>query len=419
VSHHGTTQGDRALAQPLPMRLRSRASSSAASGTASSSSSSASSSSSPGPPAGALPIVLEGETEVPLHGSSRLSFAQQKATQRVAFTAPSLLKYAFSVGAGDACALFYPIPVARGRSRILVRRGRNFATGRPMSRAALVAKHLENNVVFDQDMAFLRGQEARLQALKPDGWGGAWRQRQHGGSGGSGTSDATTAASGGEGSAGYVMPAEADRFVISFRKQLDSAAGALPWRSPPSRGRAHDAPLPRATLLDRYEQHTKHCAVCSEALELTDRLVGLCDASVQLASMATLVAVATAPVTAAATATAAASAAAAASYAATLRLGFLSAAGAAAFSTALLRAYVVGPTVGALSTRAAAAPLATAAASLAALFLLRPAPLFASRLVAVGLPLVTAGCAAHARRALRALRARFVYTEEAKALQTS
>ena len=48
-----------------------------------------------------------------------------------------------------------------------------------------------------------------------------------------------------------------------------------------------------------------------------------------------------------------------------------------------------------------------------------PTPLFASRLVAVGLPLVTSGCAAHARRALRALRARFVYTEEAKALQAS
>ena len=59
-----------------------------------------------------------------------------------------------------------------------------------------------------------------------------------------------------------------------------------------------------------------------------------------------------------------------------------------------------------------------AAASLLALALLRPAPL-AARLVTVALPLATAGCAAHARGALRALRARFVYTEEAKALQTS
>ena len=73
-------------------------------------------------PDGSRPILLEGETEVPLHGSSRLSFAQQKAKQRVSFEAPSLLSYSFSVGAGDACALFYPVPVARGRSCIAATR---------------------------------------------------------------------------------------------------------------------------------------------------------------------------------------------------------------------------------------------------------------------------------------------------------
>ena len=36
---------------------------------------------------------------------------------------PYLRRYAFSVGAGDAVALFYPIPVRRGASRVLVRRG--------------------------------------------------------------------------------------------------------------------------------------------------------------------------------------------------------------------------------------------------------------------------------------------------------
>ena len=64
-----------------------------------------------------------------------------------------MLSYKFSVASGDACALFYPIPVSRGRSRVLVRRARNFATRRAMTTAALVAKHLENNVVFDQDSA--------------------------------------------------------------------------------------------------------------------------------------------------------------------------------------------------------------------------------------------------------------------------
>ena len=41
-----------------------------------------------------------------------------------------------------------------------------------------VSPHLENNIVFDQDMAFLCGQEARLQALRADGWGGAWRAKR-------------------------------------------------------------------------------------------------------------------------------------------------------------------------------------------------------------------------------------------------
>ena len=100
-----------------------------------------------------------------------------------------------------------------------------------------------------------------------------------------------------------------------------------------------------------------------------------------------------------------------------LRLAGLTAVAAAAYSGALLRAYVVGPTVGALSTRAAAAPLAAAAAALLALAA-RPRGL-AARAVALLLPLATAGCATHARRALTRLRARFVYTEEAKQLQDS
>ena len=96
VSHHGTSQGDRALAQPLPVSFK-RGKTDAATG---------------------LPLAFAGETEVPLHGSSRLGFKQQKAKQRVDFQAPSLLSYKFSVAAGDACALFYPIPVSRGRSRV-------------------------------------------------------------------------------------------------------------------------------------------------------------------------------------------------------------------------------------------------------------------------------------------------------------
>jgi phenylpropionate dioxygenase-like ring-hydroxylating dioxygenase large terminal subunit len=359
VSHHGTVQGDRSLAQPLTTKVRISAEAAD----------------------GALPLGFVGTTEVPLHASSRLSFAQQKAEQKVEFTAPSLLSYKFSVGAGDALALFYPIPISRGRSRVLVRRGRNFATERKMSTTALVAKHLENNIVFDQDMAFLRGQEARLQAISPDGWGGAWR------------------AAAISGTTGYVMPADADKFVISFRKQLDRVASALPWLSPPpSPQSAHEPPLPRRALLDRLEQHTKHCAVCMAALHLTERCLRLSRVAAQAALMAALAALA--------------------SRAPPSPLFLLSCAlGATAYSSFLLRAYVVGPVVGALSNRVAAVPLAAAAVLLAACAT-RPASA-AAHVCAVTMPLTIAGAAIWATQALEMLRARFIYTEEAKVLQIS
>lgn len=363
VSHHGTVQGDRSLAQPLETNLKRAPSVLHGDGGAAT------------PP---LPLAFSGETEVPLHASSRLSFTQQTVKQSVTFTAPSLLSYKFSVAAGDACALFYPIPTFRGKSRILVRRGRNFATGRTMRRVDVVAKHLENNIVFDQDMAFLRGQEARLQAMRPDGWGGAWRA--------------------GSSSPGYVMPAQADRFVISFRKQLASVADALPWLSPPDAQAAHAAPLPRRLLLDRYEQHTKHCAVCSEALALTERWIRISQLVSQAALMAALVSLASAAVP-------------------PWRFGAMCALSAAAYSIGLLRTYVVGPVLGAMSNRKATTPLVAAAAYVAAALTGRSAPMLHA--CSFLLPATTAVFGAYAAHALDGLRARFVYTEEAKALQDS
>ena len=388
VSHHGTVQGNRDLAQPLATRVRTASLNATSSG--------------------GLPLGFDGETEVPLHASTRLGFAQQTARQRVTFTAPSLLTYRFSVAAGDACALFYPIPVARGRSRILVRRARNFATDRPMTRAALVAKHLENNVVFDQDMAFLRGQEARLQSMHPDGWGGAWRAHSRtdasavsapGGTGGGGANRGRSDGSGGSGGRGYVMPAEADRFVIAFRKQLDDVAATLPWRSQPNAHAAYAPTLPRTALLDRYEQHTKGCAHCLHALALTEQCIRVATVTAQLSAMAALVAVVSRAVPPA-------------------RFLLLCATAASAFSAMLLRAYVVGPVIGALSNRVAATPFGAAALALACRALLPSAGPVAHACAAL-LPLITAGCAAWSARALERLRSRFLFTEEAKALQDS
>ena len=389
VSHHGTTQGDRASAAPLEMSVAAR---------------------------GEGGMGFEGETAVPLHGSARLGIAQVKRVrQRVEFLAPSRVGYYFSVGAGDACALFYPIPTRRGHSRVLVRRGRNFATERRMGPAQLVAKHLENNVrrarrekrararafltsarasgiydaqvVFDQDMAFLRGQESRLQSNRADGFGSSWRTD-------------------------YVMPTDADRFVINYRKQLDTAGAAMPWRSPPDAAAASAAALPRTALLDRYHQHTVHCATCSAALALVERLIARSRAVAIAAAFAALTQLALLP-------------AGGAGAAATRDVfAALCALGAASYSTGLVRAYVVGPVVGGLRNSVAAAPGVSgavailASAALRAVFGARHAS-SARTAFAFVVPAVTGACALVAARALEQLKARFIFTEEAKALQDS
>jgi len=347
VSHHGTVQGNRELAQPLSTKIRSLAT---------------------------TPVGFEGVTEVPLHASTRLGFSQQKAVQRVLF-APSLLQYHFSVPAGDACALFYPVPTSRGHSRVLVRRGRNFATERKMGTAQLIAKHLENNVVFDQDMAFLRGQEARLQQAGNDGWGGAWRER-------------------------YVMPAKSDRFVITFRKQLDAAAAALPWLSKPTLAQ----PLPRRVLLDRYGQHTRHCPTCSGALSTVEKLLKYSSYAQGLGAMATFACLA-------------------GSTPPALPFFIACTLGPLAFSASLLTTDVVGPVVGAVPTSVAAAPAIAAVLLTAVSAIVAAVAPAASRVLGCVLgsllPLTTAICASKIARMLSTLRDRFIYTEEAKAIQDS
>ena len=83
----------------------------------------------------------------------------------------------------------------------------------------------------------------------------------------------------------------------------------------------------------------------------------------------------------------------------------------------LLRTYVVGPVLGAMSNRKATTPLVAAAAYVAAALTGRSAPMLHA--CSFLLPATTAVFGAYAAHALDGLRARFVYTEEAKALQDS
>ena len=58
-------------------------------------------------------------------------------------------------------------------------------------------------------------------------------------------------------SAGYFIPAPADRCIVALRKWL-AAHAHVPGPLPP-------AETVRATLLDRWTQHTSHCVHCQAA----------------------------------------------------------------------------------------------------------------------------------------------------------
>ncbi len=60
----------------------------------------------------------------------------------------------------------------------------------------------------------------------------------------------------------YMMPTQMDRAVTAFRRWLSEHAGPLQY-DPRSSRAAVQQELSREQLLDRYNQHVKHCTVCS------------------------------------------------------------------------------------------------------------------------------------------------------------
>ncbi|EFN58973.1 hypothetical protein CHLNCDRAFT_137587 [Chlorella variabilis] len=75
-----------------------------------------------------------------------------------------------------------------------------------------------------------------------------------------------------EGRRSYFMPAAADRGVMLLHRWLDEYAGGGPQYFPgpgaasSGMGAAASKPLSRQEVLDRYEQHTKHCPSCRQVL---------------------------------------------------------------------------------------------------------------------------------------------------------
>ncbi len=191
---------------------------------------------------------------------------------QLTFEPPCRLEYAIKFGDGRQAGLVtYCIPVAPGRSRIVLQFPNNFTkpshhliprwwdhirnlkvvlfptfTHNPLTPRWW--DHIRNrNAVLDGDMILLHNQEHNLQKRQASQ---SWKTA-------------------------YQMPTGSDRLVIEFYKWCDRYAQQLPWANTPSL-----APEPqssrREALLDRYQQHTSICHSCHHALHTVQRLqIGL------------------------------------------------------------------------------------------------------------------------------------------------
>ncbi|MBU7585518.1 MAG: Rieske 2Fe-2S domain-containing protein [Nostoc sp. TH1S01] len=171
-----------------------------------------------------------------------------RVQRKITFEPPCRLEYTFSFG--DSSKEFgfvsYCIPVSPGKSRIIILFARNF--GKTLFRLQpRWWEHIsDRNLVIDGDMVLLMQQEHFLQ------------QKQS-------TQSWKTA---------YQLPTSADRLIIEFRSWFDRYChGQLPWSEvgidvSPVRNINHH----RQQILDRYNQHTKHCHSCKEALLVVERL---------------------------------------------------------------------------------------------------------------------------------------------------
>ncbi|KXZ45421.1 hypothetical protein GPECTOR_55g327 [Gonium pectorale] len=283
----------------------------------------------------------------------------------LSFAPPCLVSMRFRLpGKGEAGLVLYCVPLGRGRSRMIARLPRNFATGWLAGLQPRWAKHLPRMAVLDQDIDLLREQEeamtrARLREREQelaasraaaDGTGDRGRGSDAASAPAADAADASATEC--DWRRRYVMPAPADRFVVAFRRWLESAGPSRPWALPAAVSAAPET-LTREQVLDRYHSHVKGCSACSRALDAFTRLAsaarvaagaalaaaaGLAAAAAALPAVAGAQAAASTPGASAAASAAAAVTAASAAAGGVLQAAALAAALAAACWAAALAA---------------------------------------------------------------------------------
>jgi len=169
----------------------------------------------------------------------------------ITFEPPCRVEYDIAIGnTGKQMGLItYCLPVAPGKSRIVAQFSRNFAKNIQQITPRWWEHIQERNVVLDGDAIVLQQQNAYLkqrQEREEKSWKTA-----------------------------YQMPTSADRLVIEFRKWFDRyCQGKLPWHQLELNQIAaqYNINENRQEILDRYNQHTKHCSSCRGALKNIKRI---------------------------------------------------------------------------------------------------------------------------------------------------
>lgn len=162
------------------------------------------------------------------------------------FIAPNLIHYRFTIEkrGWTAGLALYSIPLTQQRSRLLLRRYRNFFTGKKKLVPTFI-EHLRQNKILEQDLSQVVGQKAEIERM-----GRSLKE--------------------------VFLPLKtSDPLVIEYRKWLDKFGVSLPFyqgyetaKLTANSRECHQAPV----LLDRLSRHTQMCSSCNRAYQVTNKL---------------------------------------------------------------------------------------------------------------------------------------------------
>lgn len=160
------------------------------------------------------------------------------------FVAPNLVKYRFEPMPGlSGGAVIYTLPLGEGRCRVLLRNYQNFLTWKIKLQPRWL-EHLFRNRVSEEDMPFIRGQQAHIERLgkNPDSL--------------------------------YLPLKTSDTLLIEYRKWLDKYGSSLPFYQGYSTSKPHilSEKETSSVLRERFRRHTQICSSCNRAYQVTNRV---------------------------------------------------------------------------------------------------------------------------------------------------